>query len=142
MKEAPFMYGELEQVARSLPIGCEVVTGKRAEVVALLRRGERRGELVLLSRGVVPLGTSGEVYAPIRRLKAPVPTWRRPALLAGGTLAAVAVMLWTLWMVASVLTTLAGGLAVAGLALAGVVLARRGRGGEVLEVVQRVTVRR
>lgn len=137
------MYRELEQVARSLPIGCEVIAGKRADVVAEIRRGERRGELVLLGAGVYPLGTSGDVYAPIRRLRPAAPAWRRPALVAGGTLAAVAATIWTLWTLVSALATVAGGLTVAGIAVVGFLLARRGRGGgEVLEVVQRVTVRR
>lgn len=136
------MYQELEQVVRYLPPGCEVVAGKRADVVAMLRRGERRGELAVLAGGVYPLGVTGQVYAPIRRLRAPAPAWRKPALWTAGTLTAVGVAAWVVWTVVSALATVAGMATVTGVLLT-MMLVRRGRSaGMVVEVVQRVTVRR
>jgi len=129
---------KMDTLARTLPVGQEIIHGKRADVVAELRRALKRREIQM----VTPLYTEDEinVYAGIQRLKPRPPAWRKPAAIATGVTGGVLAVGGVLGSLAANASTLVGvGVAVGVGAVA--VAATRGGGARLVEVLVKVRVR-
>lgn len=110
------------------------------QLMAEIRDGQRRGEYGAVS----PLHRTprGLFAVKVRRLKPPAPRWRKPAIIAGVALTALAAMGGLLFVAVSALAAAISPMVIGGAILIGILLAAAcAGGGRIVEVLVRVRVK-